>query len=150
MLRIVTSVIAVTVMAVPSHALTAEEIQEISAKVGMPLQVGYAIVSKVDPKPQVTQPPVVATARPPVVEQETPRRSSPTLIDLSKPPAGYVPRPYVPDPGAYSAKLEARALKIFGYNREEERQRWMAEQEQREIANQINASKPLLVPVNSR
>jgi hypothetical protein len=46
--------------------------------------------------------------------------------------------------------LEARSLKIFGYNREEERQRWMAEREQLEINNAINASKPLLVPVNGR
>jgi hypothetical protein len=35
MIRVVTSVIAMIVMAMPAHALTAEEIQETSAKVGI-------------------------------------------------------------------------------------------------------------------
>jgi hypothetical protein len=77
MIRVVTSVIAMIVMAMPAHALTAEEIQETSPR------------SFIYSRPRVTpwfdvataRPKVVASARPPVAERETPR-PSPTLIDL--------------------------------------------------------------------
>jgi hypothetical protein len=56
-----------------------------------------------------------------------------------------------PDPGAYSPQLEARSRKIFpDVGREPERQQWMADQEQRAIANDINRSKALLYPVSGR
>jgi hypothetical protein len=56
-----------------------------------------------------------------------------------------------PDAGAYSPQLEARSRKIFpDVGRESERQQWMADQEQRAIANDINRSKALLYPVSGR
>jgi hypothetical protein len=52
--------------------------------------------------------------------------------------------------GSYAPILEARSRRIFtGSHQESARQRWMAEQEQRMIENEINRSKPLLYPVNS-
>jgi hypothetical protein len=143
MYRVVTAVIALAIMPMSAHALTAKDIQEIGAKIGRPLEVGYAPVTPPRALPKLVSPRPVAVF-------DAPRRASPNLVDLSALPPGYVPPSNVPDAGAYSAKLEARSLKIFGYGREEERQQWMADQEQREIANRINASKPLLVPVNSR
>ncbi len=56
--------------------------------------------------------------------------------------------PQQPDPGAYSPQLEARSRRMFpGVSEERERQQWMADQEQRAIANEINRTKPLLYPV---
>ena len=56
-----------------------------------------------------------------------------------------------PDPGAYSAQIEARGLRIFPWaSQEQERQQWMADQEQRAIANEINRTQPLLYPVGGR
>jgi hypothetical protein len=56
-----------------------------------------------------------------------------------------------PDPGAYSPQLEARSLRMFPWaSQEQQRQQWMADQEQRAIANDINRSKSLLYPVSGR
>jgi hypothetical protein len=56
-----------------------------------------------------------------------------------------------PDPGAYSPQIEARAWRMFpSADQNEERERWMAEQEQRAIANDINRTKPLMYPVSGR
>jgi hypothetical protein len=56
-----------------------------------------------------------------------------------------------PDPGAYSPQIEARSLRMFtSSSQEQERQQWMAEQEQRAIANEINRTKPLQYPMNGR
>jgi hypothetical protein len=56
-----------------------------------------------------------------------------------------------PDPGAYSPQLEARAFRMFpSISQEQERQQWMADQEQRAIANEINRTKPLLYPASGR
>jgi hypothetical protein len=58
---------------------------------------------------------------------------------------------YEPDPGAYSPKLEARSHRMFPWaSQESERQQWMADQEQRAIANDINRTKPLFYTVNGR
>jgi hypothetical protein len=57
------------------------------------------------------------------------------------------------DATGYSPQLEARANAIFGkgnVGNESARQRWMADQEQRAIANEINRTKPLLYPVSGR
>jgi hypothetical protein len=55
------------------------------------------------------------------------------------------------DPGAYSPLLEARSRRMFpGVSQERERQQWMADQEQRGIANEINRAKPLIFPVSGR
>jgi hypothetical protein len=152
---------------IPKTYLTASEVREISLKIGVPLEIGYAFVGGNTRTPiQITSQPKNfddGTATPQIASQSmasnhipindnvinSSSRRSPSLVDLSQLPPGYVPPPYQPDPGAYSSKLEARSFKIFGYSREEERQRWMAEQEEREIADQINASKPLLFPVSS-
>jgi hypothetical protein len=49
--------------------------------------------------------------------------------------------------GAYSPTLEARSRRIFPWvSQEEERQKWMAMQEQQLIANGINRTKPLSYP----
>jgi hypothetical protein len=49
--------------------------------------------------------------------------------------------------GQYSAVVEARALRMFPWaSQEEERQKWMAMQEQQSIANEINRTKPLIYP----
>jgi hypothetical protein len=54
-----------------------------------------------------------------------------------------------PDSGAYSPQIEARAWRMFpSADQKEERERWMAEQEQRAIANDINSTKPLMYPVS--
>jgi hypothetical protein len=53
----------------------------------------------------------------------------------------------------YGAQLEARANAIFGANNvatQQARQLWMADQEQRAIANEINRTKPLIYPVTGR
>jgi hypothetical protein len=56
-----------------------------------------------------------------------------------------------PDLGEYSPQLEARSRKIFTTSMQEaKRQQWMADQEQRAIANDINRSKPLMYPVIGR
>jgi hypothetical protein len=56
-----------------------------------------------------------------------------------------------PDLGAYSPQLEARAFRMFpSGSQEQERQQWMADQEKRGIANEINRTKPLLYPVSGR
>ena len=56
-----------------------------------------------------------------------------------------------PDPGAYTRQLEARSLRMFpSGSQEQERQQWMAAQEQQAIANEINRTKPLLYPVTGR
>jgi hypothetical protein len=56
-----------------------------------------------------------------------------------------------PDPGAYGAQIEARSRQMFPWiSQEQERQRWMAEQEQQAIANDINNTKPLVYPVAGR
>ena len=87
-------------------------------------------------------------------------------------PAGSPPKPYQPpselkapqaqqprawrvddDATGYSPQLEARANAIFGkgnIGNEAARQRWMAEQEQRAIENEINRSKALVYPVGGR
>lgn len=63
----------------------------------------------------------------------------------------YIGPPDQPDPGAYSPQLEIRSRRIFpGVSQERQRQLWMAEQEQRAIENEINRSKPLRYPVDSR
>jgi hypothetical protein len=57
------------------------------------------------------------------------------------------------DATGYSPQLKARANAIFGkgnVGNESARQRWMADQEQRAIANEINRTKPLLYPVSGR
>jgi hypothetical protein len=56
------------------------------------------------------------------------------------------------DSAGYSAQLEARADAMFGHGQvvAPERQKWMADQEQRAIENEINRSKALLYPVGGR
>ena len=72
-------------------------------------------------------------------------RSEPQTAGQAQPPAGYRPPAYQPDPGAYGPALEARSRRIFPWiSQESERQQWMADQEQRAIANDINRTKPLL------
>ena len=56
-----------------------------------------------------------------------------------------------PDKTEYGPLLEARSRKIFPLNTQEaERQQWMADQEQRAIANDINRSKALIYPMSGR
>ncbi len=81
---------------------------------------------------------------------------SPTMIDLSGTDA-YLARAPVNKEGyrsrgpGYSSALEERSRGIFPWiSQEEQRQRWMAEQEQRAIANEINRTKSLPYPVSGR
>jgi hypothetical protein len=55
-----------------------------------------------------------------------------------------------PDKTNYGERLEARSWARFPSGPESERQQWMAEQEQRAIANEINRTKPLRYPVSGR
>jgi len=73
--------------------------------------------------------------------------ASPSMVDLSGRPPG-APNPYEwLSEGHYSAVLEARSRRIFPWaSQEEERQKWMAMQEQQSIANEINRTKPLIYP----
>jgi len=51
----------------------------------------------------------------------------------------------------YNSALEARSRQIFPWmSQESQRQQWMADQEQRAIANEINKTKPLLYPMSGR
>jgi hypothetical protein len=53
--------------------------------------------------------------------------------------------------GAYSPEIEMRAMRMFPWSRQgQQREQWMADQEQRAIANEINRTKPLVYPVNGR
>jgi hypothetical protein len=73
---------------------------------------------------------------------------TPSSLNLSGDDKVRAPRPNL---GAYSPQLEARSLRMFPYgSQEQERQQWMADQEQRGIANDINRTKPLLYPVSGR
>lgn len=73
--------------------------------------------------------------------------ASPSMIDLSGRPPGAPNRYEWLNQGHYSAALEARSLRIFPWaSQEEERQKWMAMQEQQLIANEINRTKPLIYP----
>ena len=73
---------------------------------------------------------------------------TPSSLNLSGDDKVRAPRP---DLGAYSPQLEARAFRMFpSGSQEQERQQWMADQEQRAIANDINRTKPLLYPVTGR
>jgi hypothetical protein len=136
---------------VPNAELTALEVYDVSFKVGVHLSSGYGLIGRTGQLPRRVFVPVSAARMTRTAEMATRMpatrsRSSPSLIDLSQLPPGYVPPSYKPDPGAYSAKLEARSLRMFPWD-EQERQKWMAEQERREIANEINSSKPLLFPI---
>jgi hypothetical protein len=71
---------------------------------------------------------------------------TPSSLNLSGDDNVRVPQPYL---GAYSPQLEARSSRIFPDD-EAKRQQWMADQEQRAIANDINRTKPLLYPVGGR
>jgi hypothetical protein len=54
--------------------------------------------------------------------------------------------------GRFAPELEARADRMFGKGKvyDPARIQWMAEQEQRAIANEINRSKALVYPVGGR
>jgi hypothetical protein len=57
------------------------------------------------------------------------------------------------DPAARVRQMQARANAMFGaFNAatQREKQQWLADQEQRAIANDINRSKPLMYPVSGR
>jgi hypothetical protein len=59
--------------------------------------------------------------------------------------------PGAADLGAYSPQLEARSRRIFPWaSQEQKRQQWMADQEQRAIANDINRTKPQFYPASER
>lgn len=148
----VISVAAVIVSnAASAKDLTAAEnlAKELSAKTGRPIEVGFGNIGLSAAARRATQTRPISTTpqqAPDLQVAVIPARSSPSLVDLSAYPPGYKFKPVPQDPGRYSEKLEARSHNMFGYNREEERQKWMAEQEQREIANEINRSKPLIYP----
>jgi hypothetical protein len=73
---------------------------------------------------------------------------TPSSLNLSGDDSIRAPQP---DPGAYSPQIEARGWRMFpSADQNEERERWMTEQEQRAIANDINRAKPLLYPVSGR
>jgi hypothetical protein len=91
---------------------------------------------------------IVGSSAPGRAQQASQRPAvSSSMIDLSGRPPGS-PNPYqLLNEGAYSPALEARSLRIFPWaSQEEERQKWMAAQEQRLIANEINRTKPLIYP----
>jgi len=71
---------------------------------------------------------------------------TPSTLNLSG--NDYMQEP-VPDKTGYDEKMRARAASIFPDD-EAKRQQWMADQEQRAIANEINRTKPLLYPVSGR
>jgi hypothetical protein len=73
---------------------------------------------------------------------------TPSSLNLSGDDEIRAPEPYL---GAYSPQLEARSRRMFpSGSQEQERQQWMADQEQRAIANEINRTKPLQYPVSGR
>ena len=73
---------------------------------------------------------------------------TPSSLNLSGDDNVRVPQPA---PGAYSPQLETRSLRMFPLgSQEQERQQWMADQEQQAIANEINRTKPLQYPVIGR
>jgi hypothetical protein len=91
---------------------------------------------------------VVHTGQPQVADvAEADQASQPGQFDTR----GHSLGAQEPDLGAYSPQLEARSRRIFpSVGQEAERQQWMADQEQRAIANEINRTKPLLYPVSGR
>jgi hypothetical protein len=71
---------------------------------------------------------------------------TPSSLNLSG--NDYMQEP-IPDKTGYDEKMRARAALIFPDD-EAKRQQWMADQEQRAIANDINRTKPLQYPVSGR
>jgi hypothetical protein len=70
-----------------------------------------------------------------------------SMVDLSSEGSNVPVRAYPPPAGAYSPKLYQRGVQMFPWaSQSEQRERWMAEQEQRDIANGINAAAPLIFP----
>jgi hypothetical protein len=158
--------IAAAAPAHSEHRLTASEVREIALKVGMPLQIGHAgmpstpstqrdqSISRQQVKQWLDEA-SLRTARANRFGQqqrnEAVRTGKPVVHDVTDdnigPPPGRLATP--PDTN-YGPQLEARAQKMFGLGSTREKEEWMADQEQRAIANEINRSKPLLYPVNSR
>jgi hypothetical protein len=148
--------------AVPVRAgdLTTFEVRLISAKIGMRLEIGYGHIGWHLPINALAQMTPLKPTRPATAPAEEFRWSAGTESMDELPGTGMVTwRAY--QPPEFSGQLtdeqrrEKRSYAIFprahlDADENAKREAWIAEQEQREIANRINASKPLLFPVNSR
>jgi hypothetical protein len=92
-----------------------------------------------------------SSARPqPINAQGTPAQRA--RYDAVKAAVGDWPVTEADILSGYDPQLIARSYARFGHGAAEEpdRQQWMADQEQRAIANGINRSKPLMYPVRGR
>lgn len=152
---IISAAVVIVSNAANAKDLTAAEqlAADLSAKTGLSFEVGYARMgTTAAARRPTTQPrPVFVTSRQSSYSNNGGCFSvtgCPSLVDVSATLPGYHSKlAPPPGPGAFSEKIEARGYRMFpDDSKREERMRWMAKQEQIEIANEINHSKPLIYP----